>query len=529
MPTLLFQPAVQLSASRLRAGLLGFTLALGLPAAAQQQAFPGAEGAGRFTSGGRGTVQQPTTVFEVTHLSDDGKPGSLRYALSEPAAARTVVFRVSGTIHLSSALSIAAPNTTIAGQTAPGDGICLADYPVSVKASNVIVRFVRFRMGDKNQNQGFVHGAGGDDAFGGGFKQKHIIVDHCSMSWSTDEAFSLYEADSTTLQWNLISEPLNYSYHFESGDKDFEHHGYGGIMGGLRTSIHHNLFAHCNSRTPRFNGSRHGAGPGHENVDFRNNVIYNWGENNVYGGEGGNYNVVNNYYKAGPSTRPSVQDRVLNPYKQDAAGKLQLPFGKFYVMGNYVEGSPAVTADNWRGVQMNGGSSADKAQSRVEKPFELGLVATQKAREAYEAVLAGAGATRPRRDTLDERIVRNVRTRTGRLIDVPGGYPHGTPYTVSQQAWPVLQTGPVPADTDHDGMPDLWEKSRQLNPQDPTDRSRPGTGGYTMLELYLNSLVSVNGLTPAQPVEKPARQPAAPVKSKTKIKVKAAKSQPAQM
>ncbi|UOQ53673.1 pectate lyase family protein [Hymenobacter cellulosivorans] len=466
--------------------LLTALLAAAAPAWAQQLAFPGAEGAGRFTSGGRGTQQQPTTVFEVTNLRDDTKAGSLRYALSQPAAARTIVFRVSGTIHLASPLTISQANTTIAGQTAPGAGICLADYPVSIKAHNVIVRFVRFRMGDKNQNQGFVPGAGGDDAFGG-LRNSRLIIDHCSMSWSTDELLSVYEGDSTTLQWNMMSEPLNYSYHFEKGDTDFERHGFGGIWGGQHATMHHNLFAHCNNRTPRFNGSRYTHAAGFENVDFRNNVIYNWGENNVYAGEGGNYNIVGNYYKYGPSTKTSVQARVLNPYKI-TDGKNPLPYGKFYLSGNYSDASAEVTRHNWRGVTMNNGSAADTALAQATAPFDLGPVITQTAAEAYEAVLQGAGATRPERDTLDQRIVRDVRRRTGRLIDVQGGYAHGTPYSISQKAWPELKSKPAPTDTDHDGMPDAWETKQKLNPKDAADRSKIGANGYTMLEVYLNSL-----------------------------------------
>ena len=450
-------------------------------------AFPGAEGAGRFTSGGRGTAAVPSTVFEVTNLSDDGKPGSLRYALDQPAGARTVVFRVSGTIHLAAPLEVKKPNTTIAGQTAPGDGICLADYPVSVKADNVIVRFVRFRMGDKNQNKGFVDGAGGDDAFGG-LRNRHLIVDHCSMSWSTDEVLSVYEGDSTTLQWNLIAEPLNYSYHFEQGDTDFERHGFGGIWGGQHASFHHNLFAHCKNRTPRFNGSRYTHPVGYENCDFSNNVIYDWGENNVYAGEGGNYNIVNNYYKPGPSTNPKARAQVLNPYKIDKE-QGRLPYGKFYLTGNYVDGAPGVTARNWRGVVMNGGTAADTAQAKATKPFALGPVVLQPVQAAYEAVLAGVGATRPRRDTLDQRIVREVRAGTGTIIDVQGHYPHGTSYSVSQRAWPVLKSAPAPADTDHDGMPDAWETAHGLNPNNPADRALKAATGYTHLERYLNSLV----------------------------------------
>ncbi|HVG00916.1 MAG TPA: pectate lyase [Chloroflexia bacterium] len=464
----------------------GWVLAGWLPATAQQLAFPGAEGAGRFTSGGRGSAKEPTTVFEVTTLRDDGQPGSLRYALTQPAAARTIVFRLSGTIHLTSPLTISQANTTVAGQTAPGDGICLADYPVSLKANNVIVRFMRFRMGDKNQNKGKVNGGGGDDAFGG-IGNRHVIIDHCSMSWSTDEAFSLYEGDSTTLQWNLISEPLNYSYHFETGDQDFERHGFGGIWGGQHASMHHNLFASCNNRTPRFNGSRYTHPAGYENVDFRNNVLYNWGENNVYAGEGGNYNIVNNYYKYGPSTKQNVRTRVLNPYKL-SKGPNPLPYGKFYLAGNFVDASAEVSRHNWLGVTMHEGTAADTAQAQASTPFNLGPVTTQTATEAYQAVLQHVGASRPKRDSVDERILRDVVNRTGQLIDVQGGYPHGTPYVVSQRAWPVLTSRPAPPDTDHDGMPDAWESQQQLNPRDPTDRARVAPSGYTMLEVYLQSL-----------------------------------------
>src|SRR6185436_2809978 len=192
-------------------------------------AFPGAEGFGKYTTGGRGG-----NVFIVTNLNDKG-PGSFREA-AEAKGKRIIVFAVSGTIHLDTKLNIKG-EVTIAGQTAPGDGICLADNSVSLGGDNIIVRYLHFRMGDKYQKGGMVDGNGGDDAFGG-TRRKNIIIDHCSMSWSTDEVFSVYAGDSTTLQWNLISEPLNYSYHFETGDKDYEHHGYGGIWGGLHLTAH---------------------------------------------------------------------------------------------------------------------------------------------------------------------------------------------------------------------------------------------------------------------------------------------------
>ena len=459
-----------------------------------QLSFPGAEGAGRYTSGGRGTAAVPTTVFEVTSLADTNTPGTLRYALSQPASAaphRTVVFRVCGTIHLTARLNIPR-NTTLAGQTAPGDGICIADRQVTVNGNNVVIRFMRFRTGDRYPqitNIGMTNGNGDEDALSG-TDRKNIIIDHCTMSWSMDEAFSFYGAacDSMTLQWNVISEPLNYSYHFETGDNDYERHGYGGIWGGRTASFHHNLFAHCLSRTPRWNGTRYGAPIGSENCDFRNNVIYNWGSNNVYGGEGGNYNIVNNYYKYGPNTTSSSSRmRVLNPYKQTSAPVL--PYGKFYMTGNYVDGSALVTGNNWRGVTMQGGSLADTALAKVTTPFAIGPVTTQSATDALNSVLAAAGCVLPTRDPLDIRIMYDVLNRTGAIIDVQGGFPHLTPYAQTSGAWPNLTCGPAPVDSDHDGMPDAWELSHNSDPNDPTDRATVGANGYTNLENYLNGLV----------------------------------------
>jgi hypothetical protein len=314
-------------------------------------------------------------------------------------------------------------------------------------------------------------------------RNKNNIIDHCSLSWSTDEVFSVYAGDSTTLQWNLIAEPLNYSYHFETGDTDFEHHGFGGIWGGRHTSGHHNLFAHCVNRTPRFDCQRNIPS---EFVDFRNNVIYNWGGNNVYAGEGGKYNIVNNYYKYGPSTSNAVKSRVLNPYKKPPS----LPYGKFFLSGNYVDGSKTVTANNWLGVVMNDGTQADTALSKILMAFPAEQVTMQDATKAYELVLQQVGANLPRRDTLDERILRDVKNRTGRVIDVQGGYPHGTPYAQTVNAWPALRSGNPPKDTDRDGMPDGWEQKRGLKTNDATDASGFSLDKrYTNVEVYLNSLV----------------------------------------
>ncbi|MFT4095459.1 MAG: pectate lyase [Niabella sp.] len=440
-------------------------------------AFPGAEGFGKYTTGGRGGK-----VLVVSNLNDDGE-GSLRNAVNAKGP-RIIVFSVSGTIHLQSKLNIKG-DVTIAGQTAPGGGICLADHPVSLAGDNIIIRFLRFRMGDRYQNKGKIDGAGADDAFGGSGR-KNIIIDHCSMSWSTDEVCSVYKGDSTTLQWNIISEPLNYSYHFEAGDKDFEHHGYGGIWGGAHFSAHHNLFAHCASRNPRFNGVR--LGETTELADFRNNVLYNWGHNTVYGGENGHYNIVNNYYKYGPETNQSVRYRIVNPSKgKDKAN----PYGLFYVKGNYVDGAKDISKNNWPGIQLDkGATEEDKRMAVADKAFAVADIPVKSAVDAYNEVLTSAGAILPERDTLDARVIKDVINRTGRFIDVQGGYLHGSPYEQTVNAWPALEQGSSPADADKDGMPDEWEKEHSLNANDPLDAAAYSLDKkYTNIEVYINSLV----------------------------------------
>lgn len=436
-------------------------------------AFPGAEGFGKFTTGGRGGK-----IYIVSNVNDRGA-GSFREA-AEAKGKRVIVFSVSGTIHLETKLSIRS-DVTIAGQTAPGDGICLADNSVSLGGDNIIVRYLRFRMGDKYQKGGMVDGNGADDAFGG-TRRKNVIIDHCSMSWSTDEVFSVYAGDSTTLQWNIIAEPLNYSYHFEEGDKDYEHHGFGGIWGGRHLTAHHNLFAHCNNRNPRFDGIRNTP---EENVDYCNNVIYNWGTNSIYAGEGGNYNIVNNYFKYGPSTNEKVKFRIANPGR-----RTDIPFGKWYVQGNYVDGADDVTKKNWLGVEMgNGGTDADKKNVLVASSIAAIAINMQSAKNAYLSVLDKAGASF-RRDTLDTRIVKDVWNRTGRFIDVQGGYPHGTSYEKTILAWPYLQSKQSPKDSDNDGMPDEWEKRNGLNSSDPTDASNYSLHKYfTNIEVYINGLL----------------------------------------
>lgn len=298
---------------------------------------------------------------------------------------------------------------------------------------------------------------------------KNLIVDHCSISWGVDETATIRDNENTTVQWCIISESLNHSYHHK-GD-----HGYGGIWGGKGASFHHNLLAHHSSRNPRFNGSRYHGQPEKEIVDFRNNVIYNWGFNSSYGGEAGNQNVIANYYKAGPASKH--KDRIVEPW--DAQGR-------WHVADNFVYGYPKITADNWAGgVQGNFWNKV-----RVDSPHPCAPVITQSAETAYELVLADAGAVLPKRDSVDMRIIEEVRSGTAT---------YGTGIIDSQEdvgGWPVLHSAPPPVDDDHDGMADDWEQSHGLNPDDSDDRNGDFNGdGYTNLEKYLNSLTVREALT----------------------------------
>ncbi len=423
-------------------------------------AFPGAEGYGMYTTGGRGGQ-----VIEVTNLNDSGA-GSLRAAIGA-FGARIIVFKVSGTIELNSRLEISYGNITIAGQTAPGDGICLKNYPLTVSASNVIIRYIRCRLGDEKDIE--------DDAMNGRNRQ-NIIIDHCSMSWSVDETASFYDNTNFTMQWCIVSESLWRSVH------DKGNHGYGGIWGGKGASFHHNLLAHHTSRNPRFCGSRYSNRPDLEKIDHRNNVIYNWGGNSCYGAEGGSYNIVNNYYKYGPATSSSVRDRIINP-DADGGGNNQPAGirGYFYVEGNYIFGYPDVTEDNWDG-GVDGASNIE--EYRLDEPHDSSPVFTHKAEQAFELVLADAGVVRPIRDAIDARIVNEVRTQTttygqNGIIDTPsdvGGYL-------------TYNTYDVPVDEDHDGMADDWENNNGLDSTNPDDHSGDIDGnGYTNIEDYINSL-----------------------------------------
>ena len=426
---------------------------------AQVLAFPGAEGAGRFASGGRGG-----RVCEVTTLADSG-PGSFREALLAPGP-RTVVFRVAGTIALRSPIIIQHGNLTIAGQTAPGDGICVRNHDVRVEAGNVIIRYMRFRRGDSS--------GVADDALSGNGKPGAIpgpiIIDHCSMSWGIDECSSFYDVRDFTMQWCFVTESLNHSRH-PKGE-----HGYGGIWGGWRASFHHNLLAHNASRNPRFNGSRTSGEADSEVVDFRNNVVYNWGHNSAYGGERGRHNMVANYFRSGPGTRTRVRSRIVEPWDS---------LGRWYVARNFVHGFPAVTADNWNG-GVQGAHAAYQKKVKSLSPFPHAPVVTEPADGAFRSVLANGGATLPRRDAVDERTVREVRegsaTYGGRW-----GRKSGIIDSQDQAGgWPVLHAAPPPPDADHDGLPDAWESAKGLNPRDPGDGAAIAGRGFSRLEEYLN-------------------------------------------
>ncbi len=413
-------------------------------------AFPGAEGFGKYTTGGRGGK-----TLVVTNLNDSG-PGSLREAIKTKGP-RTIVFEVSGTIALESELDINEDNLTIAGQTAPGDGICVSNYTVKIGADNVIIRYMRFRLGDVKNQQ--------DDALKAS-RQKNIIIDHCTMSWATDECASFYDNENFTMQWCIVAESLNQSLHAK-GD-----HGYGGIWGGMGATFHHNLIAHHKSRMPRFCGARYHKQPEKEVVDYRNNVLFNWASNNVYAGERGNHNMVNNYYKPGPATSKSSSGRLVEPYQ---------PYGKFYLAGNYVEGHPDVSTSNTKGVHCNNCEVAITSSEIAVQAIE-----TQTAQQAYEEVLAHVGASL-HRDAADSRLINEVKTGIAQSGKDKDGI-------IDSQndvgGWPELKSARVLPDTDRDGIPDAWEVAAGLNPKDPSDaiRIKPGVQ-YTYLEVYMNSLV----------------------------------------
>lgn len=526
-------------------------------ATAQREAFPGAEGYGRLTTGGRGGK-----VYHVTNLDDSGE-GSFRAAV-EATGTRTIVFDVSGTIFLKSPLNLRNGNVTIAGQTAPGDGICIADYPFAIKANNVIIRFMRFRIGDRNSTKSNFDADGADGL--GALDCRNIIVDHCSVSWSFDECLSFGGNTNTTVQWCIVSQSM------KTGGHSKGEHGYGGNWGGSGASYHHNLLAHHASRVPRL-----GPRPTtqlDERMDMRNNVMYNPGGNGCYGGEGMNVNIVNNYYKPSLATKSGrYQTRIAGigirtidycldkattasnynkikgtSYTKDnvtcgvnaqgsyiaiggkryfftvggetvdidgsamklawnAYGPALHKLGSYYVTGNANSKYPAVAQDNWaqgmynqidNSYSQNDNFFTEQAKQamKIDTPIEYVYTTTHTPEQAYDKVLAYAGASLSR-DALDAIIVSDAKTGkctfgTNGIIDNQDEVYYGSTNNLpkgSAERWPALTSKPAPVDTDGDGIPDEWEKANGLNPNDGDDGKIVTNDGYTNLEHYLNSLV----------------------------------------
>ncbi len=435
---------------------------------AQELAFPGAEGFGKYATGGRGGQ-----VLKVTNLNDSGT-GSLREAIEEDFP-RIIIFEVSGTIYLKSRLRIKNGDVTVAGQTAPGQGITLAHYNFYVEAENVIIRHIRSRLSAAANQE--------DDAFNC-IGCTNVIVDHCSFSWSTDEVASLYHNKRLTLQNCIVAESFHNSIH-EKGS-----HGYGGIWGGDSVSFHHNLIMHNTSRNPRMHGARWYS-DWEEHVDFRNNVIYNWAGNSIYGGEPSEVdgspvyiNIVNNYYKYGPATGSSIEDRIMDPDADSQYG-----YGSYYIDGNYVYEYPETTADNWLGVD-NVGSSVKEA-IKSDSPFAYDITTIHTAEEAYAYVLENVGATIPYRDTIDRRMVYELENGVALCGGAYGDNTGIVDNLADVGGYPTLFSSPTLKDSDNDGMPDTWENSMSLDPNDPSDvHTIPDGESYPAIELYINSITA---------------------------------------
>lgn len=435
--------------------------------------FPGAEGFGRYTTGGRGGK-----VYIITKLTDDGSEGTLRYALNQKGP-RYVIFKTGGTIYLESPLKIKEGNVTIAGQTAPGEGITVANYETFVGADNVIIRYMRFRMGDQKNFEG--------DALGARFI-KNLMVDHCSMSWSTDETVSIYNNENTTLQWCVIAESLRNSAHQKGA------HGYGGIAGGKFASFHHNMYAHHDSRNPRlgeYAGSKFALT---DLTDFRNNVIYNWGHNNIYGGEGMNVNIVNNYYKPGPATKTKERIVAIDKNEKPETEVYNI-WGKYYINGNVIEGNPEVSKDNWtEGVfaQIKATyniTEKDKSALKINQPHDIqNNVKTDSPKDAYDKILNIGGASLVR-DAVDLNVLKDVKNGNF-TYNGSKGSSHGI--IDSQKdvgGFPDLKPGIPLLDSDDDGMPDEWEIKHQLNPKVANASGRDLDKNYDNIEVYFNDLV----------------------------------------
>ncbi len=462
-------------------------------------AFPGAEGGGMYTFGGRGG-----RVIEVTNLNDFG-PGSFRDAC-EQGGARIVVFNVAGIIHLSKPVSIRAPYITIEGQSAPGDGICFAGESVWVDTHDVIVRFVRFRRGSTDVTRR-------DDAFGGN-PIGNIMIDHVSGSWGCDEVMSMYRHvyyhDGLKTGDKLPTVNITMQNCIYAKGLDTYNHAFGSTLGGLNSTFMRDLWADNISRNPSVGMFG--------DFGFFNNVIFNWWDRSADGGDDRSlFNFINNYYKPGPITDMAkpVGHRIIKPEPGRSPGTKGW-YGRVYVSGNIMEGNEKVTKDNWDGgVQIGEMPDAGRYTDsiRVNKPFPHAPVTIIPTQAAHDWVLKNVGCTLPVRDSFDQHIVEEV--KTGKIYYVPGfensngkqwvkhrlpdsSYKKGIITDINQVGGYPEYKGVPYKDTDHDGMPDAYEIKHGLNPNDPNDASKiaKNSGGYTNIEVYLNSLVPVDTVTP---------------------------------
>lgn len=452
-------------------------------------AFPGAEGGGAYTPGGRGGK-----VLIVTSLADSG-PGTLREAC-ETGGARIVVFNISGVIRLKSPIHVRAPYITIAGQTAPGDGICVTGASFLLDTHDIIIRHMRFRRGQQDV-------AFRDDALGGNCIG-NVIIDHCSSTWGLDENMSLYrhvynrEKDGYGLKLPTVNVTIQNSIFAEA--LDAYNHAFGATIGGRNSMFCRNLFASNISRNCSIGMD--------QEFNFVNNITYNWWNRSIDGGDHtSRLNIINNYFKPGPITPKDKPEgyRIIK-LETGRSPENKNKYGKAYVHGNIMEGNKRVTKNNWDGgVQ---GYNADKAETPMEEihmttPFTMPSVTIMKTKDSYKWILAHVGATFPKRDAVDSRIIKTV--KTGKAIYVKNAPIFTSPYV--KRRLPAdsykqgiitdpRQVGGLPeykgtsyTDTDRDGIPDAWEKKYNLNPNDPNDAIQDCNGdGYTNIEKYINGI-----------------------------------------
>lgn len=429
-------------------------------------AFPGAEGFGAYVQGGRGGK-----VYHVTTLEDSYKEGTLRYAVSQEGA-RTVVFDISGVIALNAPLEIKEDFITIAGQTAPGNGICIKNYPLIINADNVIIRYLRLRLGEVSQNSALI-----------AQNRQRIMIDHCSISWSTMQNINIQGNALLTMQWCIISEALNRT--------NEGYNGAGAKLGGLSSSFHHNLFVSNARQNPYFENLVLKSSSFMQMVDFRNNVIANWEDNSSEGMLKGRFNLVNNYYKSGPASLIPTKSQIIRIYDDSQTAKNAKNNPTLYLYGNFVYNNPLHTNDNWMGVYPNQQYIKEGKNPHLSwRQFFHAPVTLHSATRAYKNVLRYAGASLKKDDT-DIRLVLNVTTdkfphsgskgSMSGIIDSPndvGGYKK---YDSVRGV----------KDTDRDGIPDKWERRHGLDPNNPDDGNLYNRvyKDYTNLEVYMNSLV----------------------------------------